>query len=50
MPHLLQPTLQRVVFTSMESHLLYTLMFRKTIRITSTVQVAQLVLANQVQL
>jgi hypothetical protein len=34
----------------MESHLLYTLMFRKITRITSTDQAAQLVPVNQVLL
>jgi hypothetical protein len=47
MPHLLQRMLQHVVFTLMESHLLYTLMFHKITRITSTAQAAQLVPVNQ---
>jgi hypothetical protein len=35
-------------FTLMESHLLYTLMFHKITRITSTAQAAQPVLVNPV--
>jgi hypothetical protein len=42
--------LQHAVSTSMESHLLYMLMFRKITRITSTAQAAQLAPVNQVQL
>jgi hypothetical protein len=41
--------LQHAVFTLMESHLLYMLMFHKITRITSTAQAAQLVQVNQVQ-
>jgi hypothetical protein len=48
MQPLLQQMLQHAVSTLMESHLLYTLMFHKIIRITSTVQAAQPVPVNQV--
>jgi hypothetical protein len=44
----LQQMLQHAVSTLMESHLLYTLMFLKITRITSTAQAAQLVPVNQV--
>jgi hypothetical protein len=50
MPLLLQQMLQHAVSTLMESHLLYTLMFHKITRITSTVQAAQLAPVNQVPL
>jgi hypothetical protein len=50
MPLLSQQMLQPVVFTLMESHLLYTWMFHKITRITSTVLAAQPVPVNQVQL
>jgi hypothetical protein len=42
--------LQRVASTLMESHLLFTLMSHKIIRITSIAQAEQLVPANQVLL
>jgi hypothetical protein len=45
----LQQMSQRVVFTLMESLLLYTLMFHKITRITYTVQAAQHVPVNQAQ-
>jgi hypothetical protein len=38
---------QHAVFTLMESHLLFTWIFHKITRITCTVPVAQLALANQ---
>jgi hypothetical protein len=44
-----QQMLQHVESTLMESHLLYTLMFHKIIRITSTAQAAQLAPVNQVR-
>jgi hypothetical protein len=50
MQPLSQQMLQREVSMLTESHLLYTLMFHKIIRITSTAQAAQLVLENQVPL
>jgi hypothetical protein len=50
MPHLLQQMLQRVVSTWMESLWLYTLMFHKITRITSTAQAAQPVPVNLVPL
>jgi hypothetical protein len=45
---LLQQMLQHAVSMLMESHLLYTLMFHKITRITSTAQAAQLVPVSQV--
>jgi hypothetical protein len=42
--------LQHAAYTLMESHLLFTLMCHKTIKITSTVQAAQRVLVNLVPL
>jgi hypothetical protein len=47
---LLQQMLQHVVFTLMESHLLFMLMFHKITKIIYTVQAAQLVLVNLVPL
>jgi hypothetical protein len=44
-----QQMLQHVVSTLMESHSLFTLMFHKITRITSTAQAAQPVQENQVQ-
>jgi hypothetical protein len=49
MPPLLQQTLQHAESMLMESHLLYTLMFHKIIRITYIVQAAQPAPVNQVQ-
>jgi hypothetical protein len=47
MQPLSQQMLQHVVFTLMESHLLYTLMFHKITKTISTVQAAQHELENQ---
>jgi hypothetical protein len=47
---LLQQMLQHAVSTLMGSHSLYTLMFHKITRITSTVQAVRLVLVNLVLL
>jgi hypothetical protein len=47
---LLQQMLQLAVFTLMEFHSLFTLMFHRITRITYTVQAAQRVLVNQVRL
>jgi hypothetical protein len=48
MQPLSQQMSQHAVSTLMGSHSLYTLMFHKITRITSTAQAAQLVLENQV--
>jgi hypothetical protein len=48
MQHLSLQMLQHVESTWMESHLLFTLMFRKITRIIYTVQAVQHVLENQV--